>query len=353
MRDDNIRTYQNTLEEIFRDDPAFIMIVISKADQYSVIKRLALCRPNPVLVQVILEKTFKKRNLLSIATKVAIQVNCKLGGIPWMVDLKLAGMLIIGFSISKDTSDRRKSYGAMVASMNPNDSDEEGNPGGKFFSVVTQHDCGEDLSTNFGNNILAALRRYTMCNEGQLPKRILIYRDGVGDGQIQHVIDQELADIRSKVKHVYEKSGHPGTERLGFVLLNKKTNTRLFSQGDTGRQHRPNQRSDYQNPLPGTVVDSVITLPERYDFYLVSPSTNQGSVSPTYYNIIHDEFYACRPEIMQTMTFKLCHLYYNWTGTTCVPSVVQYAKKLAILVGQNMHEIPSPNMPIDKQLYFL
>ena len=31
------------------------------------------------------------------------------------------------------------------------------------------------------------------------------------------------------------------------------------------------------NPVSGTVVDDVVTLPERYDFYLVSQSVRQVS----------------------------------------------------------------------------
>jgi hypothetical protein len=31
------------------------------------------------------------------------------------------------------------------------------------------------------------------------------------------------------------------------------------------------------------------TLPERYDFFLVSQSVRQGTVNPTSYNVIHDE----------------------------------------------------------------
>lgn len=78
----------------------------------------------------------------------------------------------------------------------------------------------------------------------------------------------------------------------------------------------------------------------------------QATVAPSYYNVLCDKFYAGRPDIMQQMTFKLCHLYYNWSGTTRIPAVVQYAKKLAFLVGQSIHESPVVTDP-DKQLYFL
>lgn len=49
----------------------------------------------------------------------------------------------------------------------------------------------------------------------------------------------------------------------------------------------------------------------RYDFYLTSQTANRGTVSPTYYNVIYDDN-ALKPDHMQRLTFKLCHLYYNW-----------------------------------------
>ncbi|MEJ1272753.1 hypothetical protein NN561_003606 [Cricetulus griseus] len=58
-------------------------------------------------------------------------------------------------------------------------------------------------------------------------------------------------------------------------------------------------------------VASINSRITRYDFYLVSQTANRGTVSPTYYNIIYDDN-GLKPDHMQRLTFKLCHLYYNW-----------------------------------------
>lgn len=180
IRNDNTLTFTQTLERILKNDPSFIMIIVpnNRADLYAALKRTALCRVNPVSIQVIVEKTIKnQQRLMSIATKVAIQVNCKLGGIPWIVNLRLDGIMIVGFDVTHDTKSRQQSFGAMVAHMNPMEN------GGKYFSTVEEHTNGEQLSRHFGNNIRKALNMYkTLFNA--LPKRILIYRDGVGDGQV-------------------------------------------------------------------------------------------------------------------------------------------------------------------------
>ena len=41
--------------------------------------------------------------IVAVATKVAIQMNCKLGGEPWMIQQKAANTMIIGIDTYHDT----------------------------------------------------------------------------------------------------------------------------------------------------------------------------------------------------------------------------------------------------------
>lgn len=36
-----------------------------------------------------------------------------------------------------------------------------------------------------------------------------------------------------------------------------------------------------------------------------------GCVSPTHYNVVYDSS-GLKPDHLQRLTYKLCHLYYNW-----------------------------------------
>ncbi len=74
----------------------------------------------------------------------------------------------------------------------------------------------------------------------------------------------------------------------------------------------------------------------RYDFYMVPQAVRQGTVTPVSYNVIVDES-GLSADQLQRLTFKLCHLYFNWQGTIRVPAPCQYAHKLAFLVGQSLH----------------
>lgn len=265
---------------------------------------------------------------MSIATKVVIQMNAKLMGVPWMIDLPLNGLMTVGFDVCHSTKEKNKSYGALVATMDIKQST-------KYFSSVTQHLKGQELSNEICVQMISALKSYRAAH-GTLPERILFYRDGVGDGQLHQVFNTEVQVLKNKLDEIYKSAGIEKGCRFAFVVVSKRINTRYFVNS--------------QNPIPGTIVDDIITLPERYDFFLVSQSVRQGTVSPTSYNVIYDNM-GLNPDRMQILTYKMTHLYYNWSGTLRVPAVCQYAHKLAFLVAESIHR--APNNVLENQLYFL
>ncbi|XP_046997505.1 piwi-like protein Siwi isoform X1 [Schistocerca americana] len=326
IQDDRQGTYVEALEYVINSkNPQLIMCVVTnnRTDRYGAIKKKC-CIDRAVPTQVILAKNLAAKGVMSIATKVAIQINCKLGGIPWTVEIPLSGMMTIGFDVCHDTTNRSRSYGALVASLDKQMS--------KYFSAVAPHASGEELSNEMTTNIIKALRKYQQVNQGSLPQRIFLYRDGVGEGQLHYVFEHEVALLKQRLQEVYGSAAF----KLAVIIVTKRINTRLFlKQG---------------NPPPGTVVDDVITNPSWYDFFIVSQSVRQGTVSPTAYNVISDNS-GLDADKMQRLTYKLTHLYYNWSGTVRVPAPCQYAHKLAYLVGQALHRPPQP--ALEDLLYFL
>lgn len=270
----------------------------------------------------------KAAGLMSIATKVVIQMNAKLMGAPWMIDMPLGGLMTVGFDVCHSAKEKNKSYGALVATMDLRQST-------RYFSAVTQHMKGQELSNEISVNMTCALKEYRAVH-GTLPERILFFRDGVGDGQLHQVFNTEVNFLKKKLDEIYVSAGVENGCRLAFIIVSKRINTRYFV--------------NRQNPSPGTVVDDIITLPERYDFFLVSQSVRQGTVSPTSYNVISDNMGLSADKI-QILAYKMTHLYYNWSGTLRVPAVCQYAHKLAFLVAESIHR--APNNVLQNQLYFL
>ncbi|XP_058838219.1 protein aubergine-like [Topomyia yanbarensis] len=334
IANDSPAVYVENLGQVIQKDPQLIMCLVSndKADRYAAIKKKC-CVDRAVPTQVIKTRTITPkggnlRTLLSVATKVLIQINCKLGGIPWILKNPLTSVMIIGFDVCHDTRDKSKSFGALVASMYGGTTKHP-----RFFSTVNHHSSGEELSNFMAQNVMKALHSYRG-EFGSLPQRIIIYRDGVGEGQMNYVFEHEVGAVKENLNRAYKDN--PTNPRFTFFVVNKRINTRLFNQK--------------RNPVPGTIVDDVITLPERNDFYLISQSVRQGTVSPTSYNILFDNS-GLSADNLQVLTYKQTHLYYNWSGTVGVPAVCQYAHKLAFLTGQYLHQ--APNHLLEKKLYYL
>lgn len=213
---------------------------------YSNIKKKC-CLDRAIPTQVIRHETITPKSgkplssLLSVATKVVIQMNCKMGGAPWMIDLPTIGLMTVGFDVCHDTKDKSKSFGALVATMDLTKKVE-------FFSTVSAHKNGEELSNDLALNMRKALQEYRSIN-GSLPNRIAFYRDGVGEGQVEHVLEHEVNRLKLDFAELYKEAGIEKTPKFIFIIVSKHINTRLFMNG--------------QNPTPGIVVDDVITLPER------------------------------------------------------------------------------------------
>ena len=114
MRDDSPASYSDMIEQVSRQmNPMMMMVVVSnnRADRYAVIKKKC-CVDRPVPTQVIASRILKnQKGLMSVATKVAIQMNCKMGGIPWSIKIPLTGLMVVGFDTYKDSSKRGRSFG--------------------------------------------------------------------------------------------------------------------------------------------------------------------------------------------------------------------------------------------------
>lgn len=147
--------------------------------------------------------------------------------------------MTIGFDVSKDSQNKNQSYGCLVATMDLKSDF-------SFFATVSTYSSSETLSNEFSISVKKAIIAYREKYDS-LPKKIIIYRGGVGDGDIRYVKDMEVKNLQEKLKSMYD--GAKQQLELAFMIVTKKVNTRIFN-GD-------------RNPDCGTVVDDVITLAER------------------------------------------------------------------------------------------
>uniref|UniRef100_A0A8C8H494 Piwi-like protein 2 n=1 Tax=Oncorhynchus tshawytscha TaxID=74940 RepID=A0A8C8H494_ONCTS len=330
LKDDRTETYVKSIHSQLTSEPNVQLVVCimtgNRDDLYSAIKKLC-CVQSPVPSQAINIRTISQpQKLRSVAQKILLQMNCKLGGELWTVNVPLKHLMVIGVDVHHDTSKKNRSVMGFVASLNSLLT--------RWYSRVTFQMPNEEIINGFRVCLLAALQKYYEVNHN-FPEKIVVYRDGVSDGQLKTV---ELYEIPQLLK-CFET--FPNYEpKLAFIVVQKRVSTNLYScSGDR-----------FGTPPPGTVLDHTVTNREWVDFYLMAHHVRQGCGLPTHYISVYNTA-NLSPDHLQRLTFKMCHMYWNWPGTIRVPAPCKYAHKLAFLSGQYLHSEPA--IQLADKLYFL
>lgn len=77
------------------------------------------------------------------------------------------------------------------------------------------------------------------------PTNVVVFRDGVGDGQLNHCKDFEVAQFESTLQELRLTN-----TKLTFVVVQKRINTKVYlRKGSQG----------FENPPPGTIMDNTVT----------------------------------------------------------------------------------------------
>ncbi|OAA67364.1 RNA interference and protein silencing protein [Niveomyces insectorum RCEF 264] len=157
---------------------------------------------------------------------------------------------------------------------------------------------------------------------GSLPENILIYRDGVSEGQFAQVLDVELPQIRRAFEGRYTRP-----PKLAIVVSVKRHHTRFYPTAP-GISGGGDDRTG--NVTCGTVVDRGITLQRYWDFFLTAHAAIQGTSRPARYTVIYDEIFQSRDKggaanALETLTHNMCYLYNRATKAVSICPPAYYA----------------------------
>ncbi|XP_057199325.1 piwi-like protein 2 [Triplophysa rosa] len=122
LRDDRTETFVKSIHSQLTSEPRLQLVVCiltgNRDDLYSAIKKLC-CIQSPVPSQAINVRTISNpQKLRSIAQKILLQINCKLGGELWTVSVPLKYLMVIGVDVHHDTNKKSRSVMGFVASLN-------------------------------------------------------------------------------------------------------------------------------------------------------------------------------------------------------------------------------------------
>ncbi|KAG0016664.1 Protein argonaute 10, partial [Podila clonocystis] len=313
--DQNVDTIWSTIERTCSALPQLILVILPSGCQtYSSIKAYCETSTDGKMTQCVLSEKIRKVNKQYCGT-LGLKINTKLGGInntlardsiPFVTD---APTMVIGADVTHPSAgEARPSVVAVVGSM-----DEHAY---RYAGRLQIQDNRCEVIGRLKYLVYELIAAFVMRNRAR-PQRIMFYRDGVSDGQFAQVMKDEVQAVKEACQHMDPEYNPPIT----FCVVKKRHHARLFPM-----QQQDGDRSG--NCHAGTVVDSVITHPTEFDFYLQSHGGLQGTSRPTLYHVLLDEN-RFSSDALQALTFRLCHVYSRCPKSVSIVPPVYYAHLLA------------------------
>ena len=228
-------------------------------DNYTSRKGYTLVKKNihakkGILTQVI-KMDKRKIQKKGVFDKITSHLVNKLGFTPWKVEnpklnpsepKKKDRVLLVGADVyHKKGND---SVAAVIGTL-----DDGFTKYSSFHSV--QPVRGQEIMKNISTQVLKCVAEYFKANKA-LPRTLIFYRDGVGQGQLDIVKRQEITKIQEGLKDAY------GAKRpkLVFVVVTKRLNDRFFEEARLGQ---------LTNPRNGLIVHSGGDCKDL-DFFMVA-----------------------------------------------------------------------------------
>ena len=249
--------------------------------------------------------------------------------------------MVVGIDVTHPAPgvDDTPSVAAMVASYNKDLSN--------WPADLRINNRRQEMVETLRDMLRTRLRCFEEKNRGQLPTNILIYRDGVGEGQYKTVLDEELPRLRNACKDIYQKEYVEGKRpRISLIVVGKRHHTRFYRTSPDGPilSGKSSMASHGTvSPLRCTphmektitdiskVVDTGITQNCNWDFYLQSHTAFSGTPRPAHYFVLLDEIFRQRSDNpqdeLERLTYNLCYLYGKATTSVSIPPPVYYADK--------------------------
>ncbi|CAO2184894.1 unnamed protein product [Urochloa humidicola] len=262
-------------------------------------------------------------------TNMLLKINAKLGGLNSLLQMEVkpaipvvsrVPTMIFGMDVSHGSPGRRvPSVVAVVGSL--------GWPLISRYSarVCTQSSLLEVIDSLFklegdaDRGLIRELIEDFIKNcDKQLPQQIIIFRDGVSEGQFNQVLNTELQQIIEACKF-FRDSWSP---KFAVIIAQKNHHIRFFRDGN-----------NVANVDAGTVVDNGICHCRNYDFYMCAHAGMIGTTRPTHYHVLYDEI-GFTPDDLQELVHSLSYVYQRSTSAVSVVAPVYYAHLAAAQVRQ-------------------
>lgn len=309
-----------------------VMVIIPNQMKpfYKQIKKMSLLESSPIITQIVLEATFKKKGLDSILTKILLQVTAKTGNSLWVPYTKHRlnrKVMIVGVHQTSKLGNKKKVVTGFSATLSENFQQYFSKSQVSEKSVLPVVDKMKEI---VGESLIAYVNR----NQGMYPEEIIVLRNGCTDNMEELILQHEVEPI----KQLLEMKKCPS--KLTYISIDAKPSHKFFL----------NRNGRMENPACGTVINEKLNSP-YYDFYLYPAQCTMGSATPVRYKVVASNS-EIDPSHIENLMYTQCFAYVNWTGSIRFPACLQYAKKLSQFVSEQIDESLTDDK-LNNSLYFI
>ncbi|KII66263.1 Protein argonaute-2 [Thelohanellus kitauei] len=304
-------------------DCDFCLIIIpqSASDQsYGAIKAVMDIEKG-IVSQVVrdrhFEPTVKPNSLRNVFYNIILKTNAKAGGINFYAHLTTSlsqcltngsQTMVMGVDVNHSMGGSADESAVSMASVVSSLDDKFT----KYTNQVCVNQRGCDIVECFEKIMTEALERYKLVNK-QYPKRVIVFRDGLSEGQHLHSRVREVESILSALKKT--RDGRP---LLTFLCVQKRHSTRFYNV--SGQQV-------YDCP-PGLLVKDSKICDDKM-FYLLSHKAIKGTAKSSQYKIIYNDNKISLDDLAN-FSFILCHNYARCLRSVSIPAPTYYAHLCAL-----------------------
>ena len=343
-------TLEDTIREMHVTKKLDIILVFLPGKDTALYNRIKNCcdKTEGVHTVCVLEQGFTKRDATYFAN-VALKFNLKLGGKNHVLNEADMGIISRGLTmvvgidvIHPSPGSGKASIASMVASI---DKDLAQWP----VDLRVQVREGQEMLDKIHAMLATRLDLWKRKHDAY-PENILIYRDGVSEGQYQQVLDQELALMQKSCNRLYYNDNRRPRPRFTLIVVGKRHHTRFYPP--PGHPHSDNNG----NPNRGLVVDRGITEARNWDFFLQSHNAIKGTARPAHYYVLWDEIFTndelkfshtsierdvSPADRLERLSHSLCYMFSRASKAVSIPAPVYYADIACTRAGRYLVDVPS------------
>jgi len=311
-----------------RDKIQLVFVILDGPDAaiYNRIKLLADTRYGFHTICVQFTKVMKVERREAYFANVGLKINLKFGGINHRLKaenrLLAAGKtMVAGYDVTHPTNlapgagRNAPSVAGLVASVDKDLA--------QWPAHVWNMQQGREM---LDGGLVAAFKSRLKLWQGknkEYPKNIVIFRDGVSEGQFKQVLDHELPYIRQACSELYPNKTSP---RISLIVSVKRHQTRFYPTKNSLDEAHKSSKS----PREGTVVDRGVTSVRFWDFFLQAHASLQGTARPAHYTVLLDEIFradykADAANQLEQLTHDMCYLFGRATKAVSICPPAYYA----------------------------